>query len=121
VRTLQGLFFAALLVGFWVPPMLMGRWLVDRVPRARESTNSPTKLVLVVAVGWTAIWYVINHLMIGDEYKDPALAGQSEAFLLRTTFILLTVLVILPGSALASWLAIRRGGRRHGGGASGPL
>jgi hypothetical protein len=97
VRTIL---FEALFFGFWVPPLMVGRWIAGRRQRV---FNIP-----LTAVGWSLIWLVTMILLIPPcVRKGPSDPCDGPAYMVVGCFGLALYLV-LPGSALACWLGTRR-------------
>ena len=96
----------ALLLGFWLPPTIIGWWFGSHVARGRSSAVTAI-IVITTAVIWSLIWFVTNILLMPPYVRkgpsDPADAPVYVAI----GFMALAFWVILPGSAFACWVGVR--------------
>jgi hypothetical protein len=93
--------FEALFFGFWLPPLMVGRWMADRRQRM---FNIP-----LTALGWSLIWLVTMLLLIPPYVrKGPNDHNDGQAYLIAGVFSM-ALIAVLPGSAIACWLGTRRG------------
>ena len=102
-----------LLVAFWIPPVLFGRAAADLVHRSVTRVR-PALIYTVLAisvVAWAAAWFLVNldrmPPYIPGATDDPATAPPEAV---RGLLVVASALV-LPGSAIACWLAFRGRGR----------
>ncbi len=98
-----------LLVGFWVPPALLG-WTAAEAALRRESPRriaTTTAVLAVLVVAWSAAWYAfqldrIPPYLPGATH-DPRYAPPEAVAALR----LVAGVLVLPVSAIACALAFR--------------
>ena len=97
------------LVGFWIPPAVAG-WAAARSVHQRMTRERPTTTVALLAAfvfGYAAAWFLLNRgampPYVPGATMDPTFAAP-EAVAWLAVF---TGALILPGSALACWLAFR--------------
>jgi hypothetical protein len=98
-----------LLVGFWVPAALAGRMAAEivrrRTPRIRPAVTFAALTGFVLAS--SAAWFFINvnalPPYIPGATADPTFASREAVMAL----IAVTSALVVPGSALACWLAYR--------------
>jgi hypothetical protein len=98
-----------LLVGFWVPAAVAGRVAAEfvrrRTPRVRPAVTFAALTAFVLAS--SAAWFFINvnavPPYIPGATMDPTFASPEAVMAL----IAMTSALIVPGSALACWLAYR--------------
>ena len=98
-----------LLVGFWVPAALAGRAAAEivrtRSPRVRPAATFAALTAFVLAS--SAAWFFINvnavPPYIPGATMDPTFAPPEAVMAL----IAVTTALVVPGSALACWLAYR--------------
>jgi hypothetical protein len=91
------------LFGFWMPPLVVGRWMAAR---PRRILNAP-----LVAVAWSLLWSAICLLLmvpsILDVLSGPRKRGDSPILLVEMlTFW--AVAVVMPVSILACWIGTQR-------------
>ena len=98
------------LVGFWIPPAVAG-WvaagsLQRSAPRAR--VKAIYAVLAIVVLGYAAAWFLFNlgrmPPYIPGATKDPTFAPPKAV----AGLAVVTSLLVLPGSALACALALRR-------------
>jgi len=98
-----------LLIGFWIPPAAVG-WAAAEffrrsAPRVRAAL--PYALLTIFVLGWSAAWFLfqLNRMppYIPGSSKDPTFAPPEAV---RGLAVVASALV-LPGSAIACWLAFR--------------
>jgi hypothetical protein len=94
------------LVGFWIPPAVAG-WVAATLIQ-RGSKRALTFIVLAIFVlGYAALWFFFNlgrmPPYIPGATKDPTFAPPEAV----TALAIVAGALILPGSALACWLAFR--------------
>jgi hypothetical protein len=98
-----------LLVGFWVPAALAGRVAAEmvrkRARRVRPGATFAALTVFVLASSATWFWINVNAVppYIPGATMDPTFAPPEAVMGL----IAVTSALIVPGSALACWLAYR--------------
>jgi hypothetical protein len=102
-----------LLVGFWVPPAVMGWAAAEFVHRSTTQVRpAVTKAVLTTfVVAWSTAWFLF-HLYAMPPYipgatEDPTYAPPKAV----AGLLVVASALILPGSALACALAFRGRGR----------
>ncbi len=98
-----------LLVGFWIPPAVVGRAAADLVHR---STTRPSPVLLCTVLttfvfGWSAAWFLF-HLSRIPPYLPGATQDPTHAppEVVAALAVVASALV-LPGSAIACVLAFR--------------
>ena len=101
------------LVGFWIPPAVAG-WVAAEYLRRGTKRFPATVIFAVLAtfvLGYTAAWFFFNlgrmPPYIPGATMDPTFAPPEAV---RGLAVVASALV-LPGSALACWLAFRLRGR----------
>lgn len=97
------------LVGFWIPPAVAG-WVVAGF--LQQSTKRTLYTVLATFVlGYAAAWFLFNlgrmPPYIPGASTDPAFAPPRAV----AGLAVVASALVLPGSALACWLAFRRRAR----------
>ncbi|HEV8303890.1 MAG TPA: hypothetical protein VGQ25_02920 [Gemmatimonadales bacterium] len=103
-----------LLVGFWIPPVVVGRAAADLVHRSMTRVRPAlTYTVLTTFVlGWSAVWFLINLSAmppyVAGATHDPTYAPAEAVAGLPVVASAL----VLPGSAIACVLAFRSRARR---------
>lgn len=107
------------LVGFWIPPAVAGWVAAGVIHRAKRERATATVAVLAIFVlGYAAAWFLFNlgrmPPYIPGATTDPTFAPPKAVAALA----ILTGALILPGSALACALALRRRGRILRGGST---
>jgi hypothetical protein len=113
------------LVGFWIPPAAVGwtaaKLAYQRDPRVRAASTYAVLATFVVA--WAAAWFFFQldsiPPYIPGSTMDPTYAPPKAI----AGLLVVTSVLVLPGSAIACVLAFRSHGRalRHTPGAPGPL
>jgi hypothetical protein len=97
---IRAILFEALFFGFWLPPLVVGRWMAGRRQRI---FNIP-----LTALGWSLIWLVSMVLLIPPCIpKRPSDPCDGPGYMAAGCFAL-AFFAVLPGSALACWLGTRR-------------
>jgi hypothetical protein len=103
-----------LLVGFWIPPAVVGRAAADLVHRSTTHVR-PALIYTVLAtfvLGWCAAWFLFNLSRIPPYLPgathDPTYAPPEAV----TGLALVAGALVLPGSAIACALAFRSRARR---------
>lgn len=103
-----------LLVGFWIPPAVVGRAVADLV--YRSTTRVRPALVYSVlttfALGWSAAWFLFNlnrmPPYLPGATQDPTYAPPEAV----AGLALVASALVLPGSAIACVVAFRSRARR---------
>lgn len=103
-----------LLVGFWIPPAVVGHAAADLVHRSTTRVR-PALIYTVLAtfvLGWSAAWFLF-HLSRMPPYvpgatQDPTYAPPEAV----AGLAVVASALVLPGSAIACWLAFRSRARR---------
>ena len=103
-----------LLVGFWIPPAVVGRAAADLVHRS--TTRVPPALIYTVlttfVLGWSAAWFLfqLNRMppYIPGATQDPTYAPPEAV----AGLAVVASALVLPVSAIACVLAFRSHGRR---------
>src|SRR5688572_12507300 len=102
-----------LLVGFWIPPAVVGRAAADFVHRSTTRVRPAliySALALFV-VGWSAVWFLFNlgrmPPYVPGATQDPTYAPPEAV----AGLALVASALVLPGSAIACALAFRSRGR----------
>lgn len=102
-----------LLVGFWIPPAVVGFAAADLVHRSTTRVRpalSYTGLAMV-ALGWSAAWFFVNlgrmPPYIPGATKDPTFAPPEAV----AGLAVVASALVLPGSLIAGALAFRSRGR----------
>ena len=101
------------LIGFWIPPAVAG-WVAAGFLQ-RSTRRALYTLLATSVVGYAALWFLFNlgrmPPYIPGASTDPTFAPPGAVVALAVVASAL----ILPGSALACWLAFRHRGRmlRH--------
>jgi hypothetical protein len=105
-----------LLVGFWIPPAVVGFAAADLVHR-RTTRVRPALLyagLAVLALGWSAAWFRFNLSRmppyVPGATQDPTYAPPEAV----AGLAVVASALVLPGSAIACWLAFRSRGRSLG-------
>ena len=103
-----------LLVGFWIPPAVVGRAAADLVHRGttRVSPALIYTLLATFALGWSAAWFLF-HLSRMPPYvpgatQDPTYAPPEAV----AGLAVVASALVLPGSVIACVLAFRSRARR---------
>lgn len=98
-----------LLVGFWIPPAIAGRAAAEYLHRSATRVRPALMYagLTTFVLGWSLVWFLIN-LSAMPPYlpgasHDPTYAPPEAV---RGLVVVATALV-LPGSAIACWLAFR--------------
>jgi hypothetical protein len=100
------------LVGFWIPPAIVGWMAADFLQRAKRYSATMTFAVLATFVlGYATAWFLFNlgrmPPYIPGATIDPTFAPPRAV----AGLAVVTGLLVLPGSALAFALAYRLRGR----------
>jgi hypothetical protein len=105
------------LVGFWIPPAVAG-WVAARsLQRGTKRARSTVARAVLTAfvLGYAAAWFLYNLSRmppyIPGATTDPTFAPPRAV----AGLAVVTIALVLPGSALACALAFRRRGRMLGG------
>jgi len=110
-----------LLVGFWVPPALIGWAAAEFFNRSavRVRAALPHALLTIFVLGWSAAWFLfqLNRMppYIPGSTKDPTFAPPEAV----AGLAVVAGALVLPGSAIACLLAFhvrRRALRRSAAG-----
>jgi hypothetical protein len=103
-----------LLVGFWIPPAVVGHAAADLVHRSTTRVR-PALIYTVLAtfvLGWSAAWFLFNLSRMPPYLPgvtmDPTYAPPEAVAALAVVASAL----VLPGSAIACVLAFRSRARR---------
>lgn len=102
-----------LLVGFWIPPAVVGRAAADLVHR--NTTRVRPALIYTVltifVLGWSAAWFLFNLSRmppyVRGATQDPTYAPPEAV----AGLAVVASALVLPGSAIACVLAFRSRGR----------
>lgn len=102
-----------LLVGFWIPPAVVGWAAADLLHRS--TTRLRPKLIytllVIFVLGWSAVWFFFNlgrmPPYIPGATRDPTYAPPKAV----AGLLVVASALVLPGSAIACVLAFRRRGR----------
>jgi len=102
-----------LLVGFWIPPAVVGRAAADLVHRSPTRVR-PALVYTVLAIltlGWSAAWFLFNLSRmppyVPGATQDPTYAPPEAV----AGLAVVASALVLPGSAIACLLAFRSRGR----------
>jgi hypothetical protein len=102
-----------LLVGFWLPPAVVGRAAADLVHRSTTRVR-PALIYTVLAtfvLGWAAAWFLFNLSRmppyVPGATQDPTYAPLEAV----AGLAVVASALVLPGSAIACVLAFRSRGR----------
>jgi hypothetical protein len=102
-----------LLVGFWIPPAVIGFAAADLVHRMTTRVRPALiyAVLAISAVGWSAAWFLF-HLGRMPPYvpgatQDPTYAPPEAV----AGLAVVASALVLPGSVIACVLAFRRRGR----------
>lgn len=102
-----------LLVGFWVPPAVIGGAAAWFFHRNTVRVRAALRYALLVAfvLGWSAVWFLFQldrmPPYIPGSSKDPTFAPPQAV----AGLAVVASALVLPVSALACALAFRIGGR----------
>ncbi len=102
-----------LLVGFWIPPALIGFAAPDLVQRIRTRARTALTYILlaIFALGWSAAWFLFQldriPPYVPGATMDPTYASLEAVWGLAVV----TSALVLPGSLIACLLAFRIRGR----------
>ncbi|HEY8164847.1 MAG TPA: hypothetical protein VIF83_04760 [Gemmatimonadaceae bacterium] len=102
-----------LLVGFWIPPAVVGRAAADLVHRstARVRPALIYTVLTTIVLGWSAAWFLFNLSRmppyVPGATHDPTYAPPEAV----AGLAIVASALVLPGSAIACALAFRRRGR----------
>jgi Na+-driven multidrug efflux pump len=97
------------LVAFWIPPAIAG-WVAAGALLRNAKRDRPTTYVtlMLFVVGYAAAWFLYNlgrmPPYIPDAQIDPTIATPKATLGLAV----FTSALVLPGSAVACFLAFRR-------------
>lgn len=103
-----------LLVGFWIPPAVVGRVAADLVHRSTTRVRPALiyTVLMTFVLGWSAAWFFFQLSRIPPYLPgathDPTYAPPEAVAALAVVASAL----VLPGSALACVLAFRSRARR---------
>jgi hypothetical protein len=98
------------LVGFWIPPAIAGWVAAESLHRSTRRTRVKVIYVLLatLVVGYTAAWFLFNlsrmPRYIPGATRDPTFAPPRAI----AGLAVVASLLVLPGSAIACALALRR-------------
>ena len=98
-----------LLVGFWIPPALIGFAAPDLVQRIRTRARTALTYILlaIFALGWSAAWFLFQldriPPYVPGATMDPTYAPPEAVWGLAVVASAL----VLPGSLIACLLAFR--------------
>lgn len=102
-----------LLVGFWIPPAVVGYAAADLIHRSTRPVR-PTLTYTVLAIfalGWSAAWFLINLRAmppyIPGASRDPTYAPPEAV----AGLAVVASALVLPVSVIACLLAFRSRGR----------
>jgi hypothetical protein len=97
-----------LLFGFWLPPGVLGWWAAGRAP-AKGGRAVLTRFGLpVLVLAWVVAWFFLNAAFMPPYVSRGPHDPQDAPAMLAMAFAYSAVLIVLPGSALACWLAYRK-------------
>jgi len=98
-----------LLVGFWIPPAVIGRVAADLVHRSTKHVRPALiyAMLAILALGWSAAWFLF-HLSRIPPYvpgatHDPTYAPPEAV----AGLAVVATALVLPVSAIACVLAFR--------------
>jgi hypothetical protein len=103
-----------LLVGFWIPPAVIGRAAADLVHRSttRVSPALIYSVLTTFVVGWSTAWFLFNLSRmppyLPGATQDPTYAPPEAV----AGLAVVASALVLPGSAIACVLAFRSRARR---------
>ena len=103
-----------LLVGFWIPPAVVGRAAADLVHRstARVRPTVIYALLTTFVLMWSAAWFLFQLRRIPPYLpgatQDPTYAPPEAV----AGLAIVASVLVLPGSAIACALAFRNRARR---------
>ena len=104
-----------LLVGFWIPPAVVGRAAADLVHRSTTRVRPALiyTLLTTFVLAWSAAWFLfqLNRIppYLPGATRDPTYAPP-EAI---AGLAVVASALVLPGSAIACALAFRSRARRN--------
>ena len=96
-----------LLVGFWIPPAVVGRAAADLVHRSTSRVRPALiyTLLTTFVLGWSAAWFLFNLSRmppyIPGATRDPTYAPPEAV----AGLAVVAVALVLPVSAIACFLA----------------
>ena len=103
-----------LLVGFWIPPAVVGRVAADLAHRSTTRVRPALiyTVLTTLVLGWSAAWFLF-HLSRMPPYlpgttQDPTYAPPEAV----AGLAVVASALVLPGSAIACVLAFRSRARR---------
>jgi hypothetical protein len=103
-----------LLVGFWIPPAVVGRMAADLVHRSTTRVR-PALIYTVLTtfvLGWSAAWFLFNLSRmppyLPGATQDPTYAPPEAV----AGLAIVASALVLPGSVIACVLAFRSRARR---------
>ena len=99
------------LIGFWIPPAIVGWLAAGSVHRRRARANMIYASLAILVLGYAAAWFLFNlgrmPPYIPGASIDPTFAPPRAV----AGLALVATALVLPGSALACALAFRRRAR----------
>lgn len=98
-----------LLVGFWVPPAAFGWAAAEFAHRSatRLRTAGLYAALATFVVGWSAAWFLLHRTRIPPYIKGAAVDPTYAPPEVVAKLAVVTLALILPGSAVACFLAFR--------------
>lgn len=97
----------ALTFGFWIPPLVIGRWAGGTQLGAGLTTFVRLVALPAVLIMWTVAWFITLMWLAGSyESRGPEDPGDAPA-MLTMSLLMLGLVVVLPASALACRLGYR--------------
>jgi len=102
-----------LLVGFWIPPAVVGFAAADLAHRSARRVRPALiyTVLAIVVLGWSAGWFLFNlgrmPPYVPGATRDPTYAPPEAV----AGLAVVASALVLPGSAIACVLAFRSRGR----------
>jgi len=102
-----------LLVGFWIPPAVVGHAAAGLVHRSTTRIRRVLiyTVLAILALGWSAAWFLFNLSRmppyVPGATQDPTFAPPQAV----AGLAVVASALVLPGSVIACILAFRRRGR----------
>ena len=101
-----------LLVGFWIPPAVVGFALADLLHRSTTRVRLIYTVLAIFALGWSAAWFLFQldriPPYVPGATMDPTYAPPEAV----AGLAVVASAFVLPGSVIACVLAFRSRARR---------